>query len=180
MCRLKRKKNAKDPFKPRNVVGIVKERRALNFYRVEWKKNGKCQVSTLYAGMLSKRRELAECQTGPTLQNPLTHRDIADEVSIFSYLFRLNHKVTRQPKKALLLENVEMDMKDLWSALNQGVGSSIISSEAGDREEARAMASAGIRGTNHKSDSEAFQFLFNWVSCGKRKERDVPNNCLKY
>ena len=61
----KEKQNAKDPFKPRNVVGIVKERRALNFYRVEWKKNGKCQVSTLYAGMLSKRKELAACQTGP-------------------------------------------------------------------------------------------------------------------
>ena len=70
----KEKKNAKDPFKPRNVVGIAKERRALNFYRVEWQKNGKCQVSTLYAGMLNKRRELAECRTGPTVQNPLTLR----------------------------------------------------------------------------------------------------------
>ena len=66
--------------------------------------------------MLSKRGELAECKTGPTLQNLLTHRDIADEVWTFSYLFRLNHKVTRQPKKALLLENAEIDMKDLGSA----------------------------------------------------------------
>jgi len=33
--RAKAKQHAKDPFKPRNVVGIVKERRALNFYRVE-------------------------------------------------------------------------------------------------------------------------------------------------
>ena len=38
----KEKKNAKDPFKLRNVVGIVKERRALPFNRVEWKKNEKC------------------------------------------------------------------------------------------------------------------------------------------
>lgn len=55
----KEKNNAKDPFKPRNAVGIVKERRALNFYRVEWKKNEKCPVSTLYAGMMNKRREIA-------------------------------------------------------------------------------------------------------------------------
>lgn len=65
----KEKKNAKDPFKPRNVLGIVKERRALNFYRIEWKKNGKTTVSTLYAGMLSKYREVASSQTGSNSQN---------------------------------------------------------------------------------------------------------------
>ena len=34
-------KNAKDPFKARNVLGVVKERRALDFYRVQWERNGK-------------------------------------------------------------------------------------------------------------------------------------------
>ena len=50
----KTKKDAKDPFQVRNVLGVVKERRALNFYRVQWEKNGKQKVSTLYAGMLYK------------------------------------------------------------------------------------------------------------------------------
>ena len=31
----KTKKDAKDPFQVRNVLGVVKERRALNFYRVQ-------------------------------------------------------------------------------------------------------------------------------------------------
>jgi len=48
----KTKKDAKDPFQIRNVLCVVKERRALNFYRVQWEKNGKQKVSTLYAGML--------------------------------------------------------------------------------------------------------------------------------
>ena len=58
-------------------------------------------------------------------------------MSTFSYLFRLNHEVTRQPKQALVLENVEMDIKDLWSALDQGVVLSIAFNEVGDCEEGR-------------------------------------------
>lgn len=132
------KKNAKDPFKVRNVIGEVKERRALNFYRVQWKKNGKPQVSTLYAGMMQKfhSQKATVSHTEETPTSSLTHQDIADEVSTFAYLFRVNHK-TKREKNVLVLEDVEKEMQELWLALDAGVVASIISAEAGDCEEVR-------------------------------------------
>ena len=83
--------------KARHVLGIIKEKRALNFYRVQWEKNGEKQLSTLCAGMLTKF--LGENKTREK-KNPLTsaisHKDYAHEVTSFAYSFLLKHKIIRQ------------------------------------------------------------------------------------
>ena len=126
-AKAKAKKNAKDPFQARNVLGVVKERRALNFYRVQWEKNGKRKVSTLYAGMLYKylkENKAREEKNSPT--SSISHRDVADEVASFAYTFRLTQKPKRQ-KKAQVLEEIEKEMKELWLALDFGVAACILS-----------------------------------------------------
>ena len=52
-------------------------------------------------------------QTEQASPSPLTYLDIAGEVSNFSYLFRLKHKINRQPRNFLLLEDIEKDMDEL-------------------------------------------------------------------
>ena len=130
----KTKKDAKDPFKARNVLGIIKEKRALNFYRVQWEKNGKQQLSTLYAGMLTKF--LGENKTREE-KNPLTsaisHKDVADEVTSFAYSFRLKHKIIRQ-KETQELEEIEKSIKELWLALDFGVAASMLSTQETNRD----------------------------------------------
>ena len=130
----KTKKDAKDPFKARNVLGIIKEKRALNFYRVQWEKNGEKQLSTLYAGMLTKF--LGENKTREE-KNPLTsaisHKDVADEVTSFAYSFRLKHKIIRQ-KETQELEEIEKSIKELWLALDFGVAASMLSTQETNRD----------------------------------------------
>ena len=162
----KEKKSAKDPFKVRNILGTIKEKRALNFYRVEWKRNGKTKLSIIYAGMLSKYRDFAAPSTDATTQSPLTHQDIADEVSHFSFLFRLNHKINRQTKNALVLEEIEKDMEELWSAFDSGVVASILFSEAGDCEE--FTDERGIASLNKKHFS---LFMIGSVLWEKERKR---------
>ena len=128
----KTKKDAKDPFQVRNVLGVVKERRVLNFYRVQWEKNGKQKVSTLYAGILYKclkENKAREEKKSPT--SSISHRDVADEVASFAYTFRLTQKPKRQ-KKAQVLEEIEKEMKELWLALDFGVAACILSGKKAD------------------------------------------------
>ena len=130
----KTKKDAKDPFKARNVLGIIKEKRALNFYRVPWEKNGKQHMSTLYAGMLTKF--LGENKTREE-KNPQTsaisHKDVADEVTSFAYSFRLKHKIIRQ-KETQELEEIEKSITELWLALDFGVAASMLSTQETNRD----------------------------------------------
>ena len=85
--------------------------------------------------MLSKYRDFAAPSTDAT-QSPLTHQVIVDEVSHLSFL-QLDHKINRQTKNALLLEEIEKDMEELWSAFDAGVVASILFSKAGNCEEFR-------------------------------------------
>ena len=130
----KTEKDAKDPFKARYVLGIIKEKRALNFYRVQWEKNGKQRLPTLYAGMLTKF--LGENKTREE-KNPLTsaisHKDIADEVTSFAYSFRLKHKIIRQ-KETQELEEIEKSIKELWLALDLNVAASMLSTQETNRD----------------------------------------------
>ena len=123
----KTKKDAKDPFKARNVLGIIKKKRALNFYRVQWEKNGKQHMSTLYAGMLT--RFLGENKTREE-KNPQTstisHKDVADEVTSFAYSFRLKHKIIHQ-------KEIEKSTEELWLALDFGVAASMLSTQETNR-----------------------------------------------
>ena len=128
------KKDAKDPFKARNVLGIIKEKRALNFYRVQWEKNGKQQLSTLYAGMLTKF--LGENKTREEnypLTSAISHKDVADEVTSFAYSFRLKHKIIRQ-KETQELEEIKKSIKELWLALDFGVAASMLSTQETNRD----------------------------------------------
>ena len=97
-------------------------------------KNGKQQLSTLYAGMLTKF--LGENKTREE-KNPLTsaisHKDVADEVTSFAYSFRLKHKIIRQ-KETQELEEIEKSIKELWLALDFGVAASMLSTQETNRD----------------------------------------------
>jgi len=174
----KAKKNAKDPFQARNVLGVVKERRALNFYRVQWEKNGKQKVSTLYAGMLYKylkENKAREEKNWPT--SSISHRDVADEVASFAYTFRLTQKPKRQ-KKAQVLEEIEKEMKELWLALDFGVAACILSGEKADDDVVARYQGQYERGISSLAERNFKFFLIGSVLWEKERTR-CPNQILE-
>ncbi|KAJ7377557.1 hypothetical protein OS493_028541 [Desmophyllum pertusum] len=115
----------------------------------------------------SIRKSLDHKQKDNT-SSSFTHRDIADEVSTFSYRFRLNHTTKRQ-KNVIVLEDVDMGMQELWLPLDASVVASMIFSEAGDCEEVRRHQSQYNRGISSLVKSHFNLFLIGSVL--REKER---------
>jgi len=135
----KTKTQTKDPFKARNVLGVIKERRALNFYQMEWKKSRRNQVSTFYAGPMKKYLELTLSGTDKNSTSSLTQQEIADEVACFASLFRLKQK-NNQQKKDIVLKDRDECMQELRLTLDAGVAASILSAAAGNCEDTRRQS----------------------------------------
>ena len=173
------KKHAKDPFKARNILGEIKERRALNFYRVQWKKNDRNVVSTLYAGMLQSyhsQKTVAYTSEESTVTE-LTHQDIADEVSTFAHLFRINHKTNRK-KNLVVLEDVEKEMQELWLTLDAGVAASIMSGKAANIKEATEYQCQYERGISNL-EKKSFPFFLIGSVLWERERIRSPDRLFK-
>ena len=137
---------------------------------MHWEKNGKPQLSNLYADMLNKYLEDTKSQDEKKNHKPIyniSHRDVVDEVSSFAYSFRLKHKTNRQ-KKMLVLEQIEEDMKELWLALDFGVTGCILSGEKGDDDEFARYQSKYERGISSLTERNFEFFLIGSVLWERR------------